>query len=45
VYITGELAAQSSEKKGEERFKFDWKKVAEIGMLGSAENGILMTAW
>lgn len=45
VYIAGEYTIQTKTK--DVRFFDDdnWKKLAQLGALGSAENGIIMLKW
>ena len=47
VYVAGELVVQSHSSSSSTltNNKIDWKKVGEIGTLGSIENGLFMTAW
>ena len=49
VYVAGELNVQLQNSKGSSNWKsvqaLEWKRIGEIGCLGSIENGIFMLAW
>jgi hypothetical protein len=44
VYVTSEVIVQL-QSQFESKQSVDWKRVGQIGLLGSMENGIFMSAW
>ena len=47
IYAAGEATAQNYKNLSNPEVlnRFDTSRIAEIGMLGSLENGLFMTAW
>ncbi len=47
IYAAGEATAENYKNFSNPDFseRFDTSRIAEIGMLGSLENGLFMTAW
>ena len=45
VYVMGETITQYNSPSYKDKCVIDWSLVCQIGLLGSAENGILMSMW
>ena len=45
VYMAGEYSAMTQEKDMRFFNEDDWTRLAQIGALGSAENGVIMVKW
>mmetsp|Transcript_42180 Transcript_42180/g.98944 ORF Transcript_42180/g.98944 Transcript_42180/m.98944 type:complete len:464 (+) Transcript_42180:142-1533(+) len=43
VYVAGELVVQANSKEG--LAGSEWPKISKIGLLGAAENGLVMPLW
>jgi hypothetical protein len=45
VYVAGEYTVQTKSKDVRFFNEDNWKKLAQIGALGSVENGVIMLKW
>lgn len=45
VYTLGEIVVEIQQSETVSLKSLDWKRVSQIGALGSVENGLLMLLW